>query len=147
MTEYQGIDLLGVPLVNADYEDLTAGDGLATGQFSVDGDSFYAWSSEGVGGIVPANDDSPDFGVFSSTREGVFAGETFASMGLDVHSQNTPVGLWAARVGAGDTETVNFVVSSVPEPSAFLLGLVVLLAICFNRRRTAFDAQNLSAND
>jgi len=61
-------------------------------------------------------------------------------MGLDVHAVNTPIGLWAAREGATDAETVNFVVStgaisSIPEPSSTLAMLALCLSSLTLRQR------------
>lgn len=114
---YQGVDLLAGNLTNATFAG-TADAGNTGLVFNISGSSFN---------IGPVNnDDQPDFGVFAPSGFITFAGQTFASMGLNVHAQNTLIDLWGANGSATNSEKVQFTV--VPEPGSLaLLGLGGLL--------------------
>ncbi|MCG8586373.1 MAG: PEP-CTERM sorting domain-containing protein [Pirellulales bacterium] len=126
---YAGVDLLAVDLTNATFAG-TADAGNTNIVFNIAGASFN---------IGPANnDDQPDYGVFAPSGFITFAGQSYASMGLDAHTPDVLTGLWAANGSATNNELVQFIVQSppVPEPStAILAGLGVVGLIGTRRRR------------
>ncbi|GHC42230.1 hypothetical protein GCM10007100_03990 [Roseibacillus persicicus] len=73
--------------------------------------------------------------VYNVDATSVFSGQTFESMGLSHHPEDVPVDIWKASVAAGDEGALQLVVSSVPEPSVFLLGSLAGIGLLVGRRR------------
>lgn len=120
---YTGVDLFGGDLTNLRY--IGQYENEYNGDFAVNGSDVFAFSTSDHG-IV--GDLAPNATVVSLTTAVFFEGETFNSMGLDLHVMNTVHDLWGATATASDSEKVQFVVSTgraaVPEPSSMaLLGL------------------------
>lgn len=115
---YSGVDLLAGNLTNATFSG-TPDAGNSGQVFTINNASFTIAPD---GGITPiANNDLPDVGVYAPSGFITFSGQTFASMGLDAHAQDVLISLWGAQVGAANSELVQFMVSSVPEPSGLAL--------------------------
>lgn len=127
---YRGVDLsdasFGSPSMQA------AGDSVVNSFWVVD-TGFAAYSDgdsaikrDGVGNVTTP---------YSSSGSVTFTGVSFASAGFNHVVYNTVTDLWGARADASDSEKVQYLISTVPEPSsATLLGFGGL-ALLIRRKR------------
>lgn len=114
---YSGSDLLGVDLANATYSG-TPDAGNTPEVFILDQTAFLI-AQDGVNPIN--NNDVNDLGIYAPSGFITFAGESFASMGLDLHTPDMLINLWGTSANAPDSELVQFTVASaaaVPEPAS-----------------------------
>ena len=114
---YSGSDLLGVDLANATYSG-TPDAGNTPEVFILD-QTFFGVAQDGVNPIN--NNDVNDLGIYAPSGFITFAGESFASMGLDLHTPDQLINLWGTSANAPDSELVQFTVASaatVPEPAS-----------------------------
>ena len=128
--QIRGVDLLVPDFANNGFFNGSLSGG--SGGFIVVNNNLFVFS-DGDSSLLDNN--VLDATIYSSTREITYTGQSFASMGLDNHALNTPIDLWGARVGATDAERVNFVVSSIPEPSSTAMLSLGGFAFALRRRR------------
>jgi len=125
---FTGVDLLAGDLTNGAF--IGTPDAGNSGEvFRINGAAFQI----GLDGFTAiSNDNVMDFPTnYGPTGFVTFSGQSFASMGLDAHTPNTVIDLWAAQETPGSNDLVQFTV--VPEPGSLaLLGLGGLL---ITRRR------------
>lgn len=128
---YSGVDLLAGNLTNATFSGTP--DAGNSGQVFTINNTVFTIAPDG--GLTPiANNDLPDVGVYAPSGFITFSGQSFATMGLDAHTPDTLIGLWAAQESATNSELVQFTVSTIPEPSTALLGGLGVLLLLRRRR-------------
>ena len=127
---FTGVDMLAGNLTSGAFTG-TPDAGNSAEVFRISGNAFQI----GLDGFTAiANDNVQDFPTdYGPTGFVTFTGQTFASMGLDAHTPNTVIDLWAAQATPGSNDLVQFTV--VPEPSTTALLGLGGLALIIRRRK------------